>query len=39
VNAWNGTAAQAGVAAADVILAVGVTAAGDGLATMATMVP
>ncbi|HET9064692.1 MAG TPA: Ig-like domain-containing protein [Gemmatimonadales bacterium] len=39
VNAWNGTTAQTGVAAADVIMAVGVTAAGDGLATSQTMTP
>ncbi len=39
VNAWNTSTAQAAVASTNVILAVGVTAAGDGLATMATMVP
>lgn len=39
VNAWNGTTAQTGVAAGNVIMAVGVTAAGDGLAASATMTP
>lgn len=39
VNAWNGTTAQTGVVSTNVIMAVGVTAAGDGLATSATMTP
>ncbi|HPF61985.1 MAG TPA: Ig-like domain-containing protein [Gemmatimonadales bacterium] len=39
VNAWNGTTAQVAVAAGDVIMAVGVTAAGDGLAASTTMTP
>lgn len=37
VNAWDGSTAQAAVAAGDVIVAVGVTAAGDGLAASETM--
>jgi hypothetical protein len=39
VNAWNGTTAQAAVASGQHIMAVGVTAAGDGLATAVTMTP
>jgi len=39
VNAWNGTAAQGAVASGNIIMAVGVTAAGDGLATSVTMTP
>ncbi len=39
VNAWDGSDPQAAVASGDEIVAVGVTAAGDGLATYATMVP
>ncbi|HET9134103.1 MAG TPA: Ig-like domain-containing protein [Gemmatimonadales bacterium] len=39
VNAWNGTTAQAAVASGDIIAAIGVTAAGDGLVTGVTMTP
>lgn len=39
VPAWDGSTAQVAVAAGDEIVAIGVTAAGDGLATYTTMTP
>lgn len=39
VNAWDGSTAQTAAVAGDDILAIGVTAAGDGLATHVVMVP
>ncbi len=39
VNAWNTTTAQTAVVSGNIIAAVGVTAAGDGIVTGTTMVP